>query len=207
MMQAIACRFFRFNSILLAAAFVTLLLFYFMQMLIETGDNVVQEIAVIRIIDTTVPEYKPELIEPIERPDPIEPPPVTSDPPPTIGDNTGGPTIPFQEFDITDPIPPTTSIGPIDNIMVPLIRTTPNYPQRALSRGVEGFVELSFTVNKLGDVEEPVVLNAQPPGYFERAALQSIRRWKYSPTVRDGIAIATFDVRQRIVFQMDGTDQ
>jgi TonB family protein len=32
----------------------------------------------------------------------------------------------------------------------PLIPTAANYPQRALARGIEGFVVLSFTVNEWG---------------------------------------------------------
>jgi TonB family protein len=90
-----------------------------------------------------------------------------------------------------------------NNIMSPLIRTTPNYPSRALQRGLEGFVELSFTVGRFGSLIDPVVINAEPEGVFDRAALQAIRRWKYSPAVNNGQTIETYDVLHRIVFQMD----
>ena len=90
-----------------------------------------------------------------------------------------------------------------NNIMTPLIRTTPNYPSRALQRGLEGFVELSFTVGRFGSVINLVVITAEPEGVFDRAALQAIRRWKYSPAMNNGQTIETYDVRHRIVFQMD----
>ncbi len=205
-MQALAFRFFQLNSIVLAAAFVTLLLFYFMQALIQTGESIVQEINVIKIVDTRMPEFNYDPVIEIEPPEPLLPEPEETLPPPTPGISLAGPTISLPRVEIPAPAPPTTSLVPTSNIMVPLVRTTPTYPQRALARGVEGFVELSFTVNEKGDVVDPVILNAFPEGYFERAALQSIKRWRYSPTIEDGQAVPTFDVRQRLVFQLDGAN-
>ena len=204
-MKAITLRFFRLNSIMLAAAFVTLLLFYFMQALIQTGDSIVQKVDVIKLIDTTMPEFSYEPIIVIEPPEPVLPIPEDPVPTPPAGPRTGGPVIPIPTVDIPPLEPPTASAIPTASIMVPLVRTAPTYPQRALQQGVEGFVELSFTVNALGDVVDPLVLNAVPEGYFERAAIQSIKRWRYSPTIEDGKAVPTFDVRQRLVFQLESS--
>ncbi len=205
--QAIAYNFIRYPFIIVAAAIITLFLFYSMQLLIQTGEDVPQEISVIKLIDTTVPIFDRELIVDIEPPEPFDPPvpPIAPPGPPTI--NTDGPKIYVPIIDPVPPSNPSTSIPFSPGLMVPLIRTTPNYPSRAASRGIEGFVELSFTVDELGNVVDPVVLNAHPEGYFENAALQSIKRWRYSPATENGSPIPTFDVRQRIVFQMEDSLQ
>ena len=202
-MQALVFRFFQLNGIILAAGFVTLSLFYFMQTLIQTGGSVVQDIDVVRLVDPTMPEFNYEPVIEIEPPEPLPPEPEEEPPPPTPGPRGNGPTISMPTVELPPPAPPTTSAIPTANILVPLVRTAPTYPQRALAQGIEGFVELSFTVNELGDVVDPVILNAFPEGYFERAALQAIQRWRYSPTVEDGHAVSTYDVRQRLVFQME----
>ena len=89
------------------------------------------------------------------------------------------------------------------DVLIPLIRISAPYPSRALAKGIEGFIEVSFTVDELGNVIDPSILYAEPEGYFEATVLQTIRRWKYSPAVEEGQTIATHDVRQRIVFEID----
>jgi len=187
-----------------AGLFVTLLLFYFMQALVQVDDGPQQTLFITKIMDATVPEFEPELILKIDKPEPIEQPDIVEIPPDlTRIDITNGLSIPSTTFTIdTDIKPSATGTIPMSNIMIPLVRSTPNYPNRALSRGVEGFVDLSFTVSAQGIVQDPEVLYAEPEGYFERSALQTIRKWKYSPALDEGEAQATYDVRQRIVYQM-----
>ena len=203
-MMDFARQFFRFNIAIVLAALVTLLLFYFMQYLIAVSDNGPQRLTVTRLIDARVPEFEMELFTEIAPPPPIEEP---LPPSPDILTRTPvdggfGPTTDTQ-VRLNDISMPGISITLSDNVMVPLIRTTANYPQRALARGIEGFVELGFTVDAEGNVVDPVVLYAEPEGMFERSALQSIRRWKYAAAVEDGSPVATTDVRQRIVFQLE----
>ena len=61
-----------------------------------------------------------------------------------------------------------------------LIAVDPKYPTSAASSGIEGFVEVSFTVTALGRVENAFVTGAEPPGVFEQTALAAITRWRYS---------------------------
>ncbi len=70
--------------------------------------------------------------------------------------------------------------------LTPLVRVPPEYPMRALSDGIEGFVMLRFIVTETGSVEDPEVLRAEPPGVFDRAARRSVMRWKFQPQIRDG---------------------
>jgi protein TonB len=68
-----------------------------------------------------------------------------------------------------------------DQELTPVSRETPAYPSGALSRGVEGSVLLEYTVDARGRVVSPRVLEATPPGVFERAALRALSRWRYEP--------------------------
>ncbi len=203
-MTAIAQNFFKLNTSVLLAALITFILFYFMQYLIETESDTPQTINVIRILDSTVPEFKIDLYTDEIRPEPIdaENVPIVSEPS-RDQEFSDGPVIHISQEMLTIDTAPQSVLPMSNNIMTPLIRTTPIYPSRALQRGLEGFVELSFTVNRFGSVVDPVIINAVPEGIFDRAALQAISRWKYSPAMSNGQAIETYDVRHRIVFQMD----
>jgi len=201
---AIAQNLFKLNASILLAAFITFLLFYFMQYLIETESDRPQAINVIRILDSTVPEFENIVFLEEVRPEPIvaKDIPIVSKPN-RSNEFSDGPVIRVSQETLDIDTSPQGVLPMSNNIMIPLIRTTPSYPSRALQRGLEGFVELSFTVDKLGSVIDPVVINAVPEGVFDRAALQSISRWKYSPAMNNGQPVETYDVRHRIVFQMD----
>lgn len=65
--------------------------------------------------------------------------------------------------------------------LVPLIRVEPNYPGRAAARGIEGEVQLAFTVLADGSVSGVEVLRADPRGVFEHQAMRAVARWKFRP--------------------------
>jgi len=207
-MPAIAREFFKINTAVLLAALVTFLLFYFMQYLIETESGREQVINVIPIADSTVPVFEQILVTDEAKPEPIVPEevPMVSEPS-RDADVLAGPIIRIASERPVFDTSPEGVVPMANNVMIPLIRTAANYPSRALQRSIEGFVELSFTVDRFGSVVEPVVLNAVPEGIFERSALQAISKWKYSPAMNNGVAVETYDVRQRIVFQMDPNSQ
>jgi periplasmic protein TonB len=202
-MPAIARDFFKLNASILLAALITFLLFYFMQYLIQTESDTPQSISVIPVVDSRVPEFENFLLIEETRPEPIvtENIPIVSEPN-RSNEFSDGPLIRISQEELNIDVSPEAVLPMSNNIMIPLIRTTPNYPSRALQRGIEGFVELSFTVDRFGSVIDPLVINAVPEGIFDRAALQAIRRWKYSPAMNNGQAVETYDVRHRIIFQM-----
>lgn len=73
-----------------------------------------------------------------------------------------------------------------DSDVIPLVRINPRYPSRALSRGKEGWVQVEFTISRTGTVIDPVIVAADPPKTFNRAALKAIAKWKYKPKLVDG---------------------
>jgi protein TonB len=93
--------------------------------------------------------------------------------------------------------------GGADRDIVPLVRVEPQYPMRAEQRGIEGWVELVFTITAVGTVKDIVVTASHPGTVFDRAAVQAVRKWKYTPKVEDGVAVERSGVRQRLKFELN----
>jgi protein TonB len=86
---------------------------------------------------------------------------------------------------------------------VPLVRVSPLYPPRAQSRGVEGWVLLQFTITPQGTTKDIEVLDADPKGYFERAAKDAVKKYKYKPRIVDGVAVDWPGVQLVISFKLE----
>ncbi|WP_386067150.1 energy transducer TonB [Tahibacter sp. UC22_41] len=83
-----------------------------------------------------------------------------------------------------------------------LVRSVPpQYPNAALRRRQEGWVQVEFTVTSDGAVANARVLDADPPRTFDRAALDAVQRWNFNPALRNGTAVEA-TVRRRIEFKM-----
>ena len=101
----------------------------------------------------------------------------------------------------------TSGMGQIsvgsDRDVIPLVRINPEYPSRARSRGVEGWVQVEFTITPAGTVSDAKVVDADPKGLFERAALDAIGRWKYNPKVVNGRAMERRGVQVVLTFKLE----
>ncbi|HCD26355.1 MAG TPA: protein TonB [Gammaproteobacteria bacterium] len=89
-----------------------------------------------------------------------------------------------------------------DGEYLPIVKVAPQYPRRAQTRGIEGFVLLEYIVTKTGAVRDPVVIDAKPPGIFNRAAINAALKYKYKPKVVNGEPIDVAGVKTRITFEM-----
>ena len=129
------------------------------------------------------------------------------------------PETPPQDMDNMDPNAPTINIAPptvatgtdiggpggmniAEGDYLPIVRVAPVYPARALSRGLEGYVDMSFTVTQAGTVRDPIVLFSTS-SLFDRAALRAVMKFKYKPRVVDGIPVDVPGVKTRISFQIE----
>jgi periplasmic protein TonB len=90
------------------------------------------------------------------------------------------PPIPFP------PQPPAVSTADATTIAVntpieeaPVSQSLPPYPTAAIDRDIEGRVILSITIMPDGSVRDVRVVNAQPQGYFEAAAVRAVQTWRY----------------------------
>jgi protein TonB len=129
------------------------------------------------------------------------------------------PETPPQDMDQVDPNAPTINIaapemavssdigGPggmniAEGDYLPIVRVAPVYPARALSRGLEGHVDLAFTVTQTGTVTDPVVIFSTS-SLFERAATRAVLKFKYKPRVVDGVPVDVPNVKTRITFRIE----
>ena len=90
-----------------------------------------------------------------------------------------------------------------DRDVIPLVRINPDYPQRAQLRGLEGWVQVQFTITATGSVKDAVVVDAEPKNTFDDAALKAIAGWRYNPKVENGAPVERVGVQTRIVFQLE----
>lgn len=90
-----------------------------------------------------------------------------------------------------------------DTDVIPLVRISPEYPPRALRRGIEGWVQVQFTITPTGAVTDATVVAADPPGLFDEAAIRSILRWRYNPKVEGGVAVERVGVQTLIRFELE----
>lgn len=68
----------------------------------------------------------------------------------------------------------------------PIEKHPPKYPKSALFDSKEGWVILSYVVDKDGSVIAPIVEDSTGVEAFEREALKAIKRWKYKPASLNG---------------------
>ncbi|TDJ36459.1 MAG: energy transducer TonB [Gammaproteobacteria bacterium] len=78
----------------------------------------------------------------------------------------------------------------------------PVYPSEAKAQGVEGYVEVRYAVTVDGVVDALEVVDAQPEGVFEEAALNAVRAWRYKPMVIKGEIQRAENVRSTLRFEI-----
>jgi bla regulator protein BlaR1 len=80
---------------------------------------------------------------------------------------------------------PTTPLAPL-HIVQPL------YPLHAMSSGIEGKVQLEFSINADGAVTNIRTLAASPPGVFDAAAQAALSGWRFEPGATSGRHVQNF---------------
>jgi TonB family protein len=63
---------------------------------------------------------------------------------------------------------------------------SPAFPESAKKSGISGWVEVSFTVNERGMVENARASSSEPKEVFDWAAVQAVEQWRFEPPLRDG---------------------
>jgi protein TonB len=71
----------------------------------------------------------------------------------------------------------------------PIVRINPEYPAVASRDRIEGWVELSFSIDESGAVRNVNVTNSEPKRIFDRAAKRALQRWKYQAKKHNGKAV------------------
>lgn len=84
-------------------------------------------------------------------------------------------------------------------------RSPPRYPNKALNRGIEGWVEVQFTIDVGGLPTEASVVSAEPSGMFETAALRAVKKWRFSPARNEetGLPVQSDPITTKVQFKLE----
>lgn len=197
----------RFGIAVVSGVLVTFLLLYFMQLMIATGKAALTDPRERHILDFV--RVKRQETTNIEDPQPEKPkkpqqPPPTTPPPPSDNIDPNAPTVNVRgpSVNVNTDIAGPGQLSYSDGEYLPIVRVAPIYPSRALSRGIEGYVDLEFTVTAEGTVANPVVTYSSS-SLFDNAAKKAVLKFKYKPRVVDGTPVAVPGVRTRIRFELE----
>jgi protein TonB len=91
-----------------------------------------------------------------------------------------------------------------DGDATPIFRQEPKFPTKAARDGIEGWVQLRFDINELGNVENVSVIDAKPKRIFDREAKKALKKWRYNPKVVDGKAIKQIGLTVQLDFKLGG---
>jgi protein TonB len=136
---------------------------------------------------------------PVEDARPIASPARASEPPPTATVDTSRRTV------MAAPLPAPTQPKPaVANEFKRTHFVAPVYPADALRKKLSGEVRVQITVGIDGKVKDATVLGANPPGVFDQAALDAVRKWRYKPIEVDGETVGA-SFKTTIIFQPERT--
>lgn len=158
-------------------------------------------------IDIFMPKHTPKIIptdkkvEPVNPPDPTPPTPELNIDPIQGSKMLAKITSPTLNHKVT--IDPRNNTGVLESGVIPQVRVGPVYPERARARGIEGYVDLNFTVLKTGKVSNVQVIDSTPLGVFDRAAIKALKKWRYKPQLANGEPVITHNVQTRMRFKLD----
>jgi len=183
-------------------------LFWFMQYLIETADRGLNEGTSGHLIDFV----RLKRDESIERRQlkPKKPPPPDSPPPqpptPQMENlNPNAEKIAIQAAPVQTDIEMSGgfSLGVGEGDYLPIVKVAPIYPQRALSRSIEGYCVVQYTVTKNGTIRDPFVVEDQcTSSLFQQASIQAALKFKYKPRIMDGQAVEVPGVQNKFTFEI-----
>ena len=193
-------RILNFGFALIFASAVTFSLFFLMQFLISMDATEPEKGETRKIADITMPEIELEVQrqEPKpEEPDLAEEIPDLPEPDISVDAPVGqGINIARVEVDMGG-LENNASISASDSEMLPIVTIEPQYPQRAASRGIEGWCLVSFTVTAQGTVDSDSieVVDADPQNIFDSSSRRAVSRFKFNPRVEDGEPVSVAGVR------------
>jgi protein TonB len=90
-----------------------------------------------------------------------------------------------------------------DGEYLPIVKVAPIYPRRAQTRGISGYCIVEYTVTTSGAIRDPVAVDCQPSGVFEKASVKASLKFKYKPRVVDGEPIEVAGVQNKFTYELE----
>lgn len=81
-------------------------------------------------------------------------------------------------------------------------RVPPAYPAKAIERGQEGWVDVSFTITPEGTTATIRIIDEYPRHVFARSAINALAKWTYSPRLEGGMPVPQSNNRTVLNFAL-----
>ena len=193
---------------LILALAVTLSLFWLMQYLIATADRTLNDSGAGNLIDF-VRVKRDESVK-TRQLKPKKPPPPESAPPqpptPQLDNlNPNAEKVAIRAVPVETDIEMTGgfSLGVGEGDYLPIVKVAPIYPNRALTRGIEGFCVVQYTVTRQGTTTNPVVIEDMCTStLFHSASINAALKFKYKPRIMDGEAVEVPGVQNKFTYEI-----
>jgi len=130
------------------------------------------------------------------------------------------PDMPQPQSEMLEPMQTSVNIAPVqvsadldiggvglevsDGDYLPIVKIAPVYPWKAATEGIEGYCIVEYTVTTTGSVRDPVVVEAEPRGIFDKASIEAALKFKYKPRVVNGEPIEVHGVRNLFRYRLEG---
>lgn len=189
------------------ACIVTVGLFWIMQALVGVEGELKESsgrrsIEFVRLRRDTTPAEKKREPPKREKPEEAPPPPDISMSKASLDPGEGVGTI-APDIDAGEVLAGGIgTAGGADRDVVPMVRIQPEYPMGPRQRGIEGWVEVGFTITEIGTTKDVVALSSHPGRVFDRVATAAVRKWKFNPRVKDGKPVESAGHRTVIDFSL-----
>ena len=204
----------RYLSALLIGIGITLILFFIMQALIDSGDQQYrsdsdgQIMEFVRIKDDESLSFKDR-----RKPKKPEPPKERPPPPKMIVEKQAKPTMNKIKIEIPNiDLPTIAGGGPFlgnwagnplaEGDVLPIVRIDPQWPREALVEGIEGYVIVEVLIASDGSVRSAVVIESEPRRMFDRNVIRAVLKWKFKPRIVNGVPVERRAI-QRLDFNLD----
>jgi len=193
---------------MITALAVTLSLFWLMQYLIETADRTLNEDSAGTLVDFVRVKRNEEVerrqLKPEKPPQPEDAPP--QPPTPQLDNlNPSAEKIAISAVPVETDIEMTGgfSLGVGEGDYLPIVKVAPIYPNRALTRGIEGFCVVQYTVTRNGTTKDPFVIEDMcTSSLFHRASINAALKFKYKPRIMDGEAVEVPGVQNKFTYEI-----
>jgi protein TonB len=90
-----------------------------------------------------------------------------------------------------------------DGEYLPIVKVAPIYPRRAQTRGITGYCIVEYTVTTSGAIRDPVAVDCNPSGVFDKASVKASLKFKYKPRVVDGEAVEVAGVQNKFTYELE----
>jgi protein TonB len=192
------------------ASVVTLFLLWAMHRLIAGADGKLDEAKRGHLLDFV--RVKREEVVQRRQTKPEKPPPPAPPPPQPQAPKLEDARPTAEKIAVTAPPVATDieltgagfSLGVGEGDFLPLAKIAPVYPERAITRGIEGYCVVEYTVTRQGTVTDTRVVESQcSHEVFVKPSLMAAQKFKYKPRIVDGQPVDVPGVRNKFTYRLE----